>query len=64
MVATYVKNISKISENPTILLIYGEPTYATIHSLHKLLNSNAASILTNLRCGTLSLLCLNPPIAV
>ena len=45
-------------QKPTIPLIYREPTYATIQSLHKLLNVNAASVSTNLGCNMLGHLCL------
>ena len=45
-------------KNPNIPLIDGELTYATLHAMHKLLNSNAASVATNLGCGTLGHLCL------
>jgi hypothetical protein len=31
-------------EHPTIIPIFGEPTYATIHSIQKRLNANAASV--------------------
>ena len=45
-------------ENPSIPPIDGEPTYATLHAMHELLSSNAASVTTNLGCGNLSHLCL------
>ena len=57
MAATSVDKLVESFKNPTIPLIDGKPTYATIHSLHKLLNSNTASVSTNLGCGTLGHLC-------
>ena len=45
-------------ENPNIPPIDGELTYATLYAMHKLLNSNAASVSTNLGYGTLGHLCL------
>ena len=42
-----------------IPVIIGKTTYATIHSLHKLLNSNVVSISTKLGCGTIGHLNLN-----
>ena len=43
---------------PTISPIVGEPTYETICELHNKLNSNAASVHSNLGCGTLGHLVL------
>ena len=48
MAATSIDNLIESLENPTITRIDGEPTYATIHAMHKLLNSNAASVNTKL----------------
>ena len=45
-------------ETPSIPPFDREPTYATLHAMHGLLNSNAASVTTNLGCGTLGQLCL------
>ena len=56
--APSVDKLVEIFENPSILAIGGEPTYATLHSMHKLLDSNTASVNTNLGCGTLVHLCL------
>ena len=58
MAATSVNKLVESFENPTIPPIEGEPTYATIHAMHELLNSNAASVNTNLGYGTLRQLCL------
>ena len=43
---------------PTIDLIIGTPDYKSIADIHLKLNSNAASVQSNLGCGTLSLLFL------
>ena len=53
-----VDKLIKSFENPHIPLIDGEPTYTTLHGMHELLNSNAASVANNLGCGTLGHLCL------
>ena len=45
-------------KNPNIPPIDGEPTCAILHAMHKLLNSNATSVSTNLGCSTLGHLCL------
>ena len=58
MVAPSVDNLVESFENPSIPPINGEPTYATLHAMHELLNLNAASVTTILGCGTLSPLCL------
>ena len=58
MAATSVDKLVESFEKPTIPPINGKPTYATIHSLQKFLNSNMASVSTNLRCGTMGHLCL------
>ena len=58
MAAPSVNNIVESFENPTIPPIDGKLTYATFHDMHKLLNSNATSVDTNLGCGTLGHLCL------
>ena len=61
MAAPSVDKLAKSFEKPHIPLIDGEPTYATLHRMHKLLNSNALSFATNLGCGTLVHLCLTLP---
>ena len=58
MAAPSVDKLMEIFENPSIPMIDGEPTYATIHAMHDLLNSNTASVTTNLGCGTLGRMCL------
>ena len=58
METTSVNKRAESFKNTTIPLIDGKPTYATIHAMHKLLNSNTASVNTNLGCGTLGHLCL------
>ena len=64
MASASVVNIVKRFENPTILPIDGKTTYATIHSLHELLNLNASSVKTNLRFGALGHLCLTLSLTV
>ena len=49
---------------PTIPPIVGTPTYNTIAEVNLKLNSNSASIQSNLGCGTLGLLQLTVPPAV
>ena len=44
---------------PTITPIVGNPTYNTIAEINLKLNSNSASVQSNLGCGTLGLLQLN-----
>ena len=58
MATPSVDKLVKSFENPNIPPIDGEPTYATLCAMHELLNSNAASVTTNLGCGTLGHLCL------
>ena len=58
MAAPSVDNLVESFKNPTIPPIDGEPTYSTLHAMHKLLNSNAASVNTNIGFGTLVHLCL------
>ena len=58
MTATYVNKLVESFKIPTIPPIDDEPTYATIHTMHKILNSDAASVNKNLGCGTLEHLCL------
>ena len=58
MAATSVNKLVDRFENPTIPPIDDKPTYATIHGMNKLLNSNAASGSTNLSYVTLGYLCL------
>ena len=53
MGAPTVNKLVKSFKNLHILPIDGELTYATLHGMHELLDSNAASIATNLGCGTL-----------
>ena len=58
MEAPSVDKLVESFEKPSIPPIDGEPTYATLHAMHKLLNFNAASVTTNLGYGTLCQLCL------
>ena len=58
MAAPSVDKLVKSFKNPSIPPIDGEPTYATLHAMHELLNSITASFTTNLGCGTLGHLCL------
>ena len=58
MAATSVDILVESFKKTTISLIDGKPTYATIHAMHEILNSNAASINTKLGCGMLGHLCL------
>ena len=51
MAAPSVDKLIESFENLSIPSIDGDPTYTTLHAIHKLLKSNAA-------CGTLSHLCL------
>ena len=56
-----VAPIDKILEampHSSISTIIGQPTYASIHEIHQFLSSNAASIQSNLGCGTLGLIYL------
>ena len=53
MAATSVNKLVESFENPIIPPIYSEPTYATIHSLHEILNANASFVSTNHGCVTL-----------
>ena len=43
---------------PTISPIIGAPNYETLPKVHLILNSNAASVQSNLRCSILGLLYL------
>ena len=56
--APSVNKIMESLENPSIPMIDREPTYATLHAMQDILNSNAASVTTNLGCGTLGHMCL------
>ena len=58
MAAPTIDKLVKSLENPHIPPINSEPTYTTLHGMHKLLNFNAVSVNTNLGCGTLGHLCL------
>ena len=58
MAATSVDKIVEIFENSTIPPIDSKPMYAKIHAMYELLNSNAASVNTNLGCDTLIYLCI------
>ena len=49
---------------PTIKPIIGTPDYESIADIHLKLNSNAASVQSNLRCSTLGLLFLSVSPAV
>ena len=56
-----VASIDKIVEampHSSIRPITGQPTYSYIHEIHQYLSSNAASIQSNLVCGTLGLIYL------
>ena len=53
MAAPSVDKLAESFENPHIPTIDGEPTYATLHGMHDLLEFNAASVATNLGGGTL-----------
>ena len=56
-----VASIDKILEampHSSIPPIIGQPTYSSIHEIHQFLSSNAASIQSNLGCGTLGLIYL------
>ena len=53
MAAPSIDKLVESFENPSISPIDGEPTYATLHAMHELLNLNAESVNTNLGCGTL-----------
>ena len=53
MAAPSVDKLVESFENPSIPLIDGEPTDATLHVIHDLLNLNVVSINTNLGCGNL-----------
>ena len=59
MAAPSVDKIVESFENPNIPLINREVTYATLHAMHELLNSNAESVSTNLGWIILGHLCLN-----
>ena len=48
MAAPSVNKLVESFKNPNIPPIDRELTYATLHAMHKLLNSNAASVTTNL----------------
>ena len=61
MAATSFDKLVKSFKNPTIPPIDGNPMYAKIHAMYKLLNWNAVSVNTNLGCGTLRHLCLTLP---
>ena len=58
MAATFVDKLVKSFKRLMIPSINGKPTYVTIKAMHELLNSNAASVTTNLGCGKLVCLCL------
>ena len=56
-----VDSIDKILEampHSSIPPIIGQQTYSSIHKIHQFLSSNAASIQSNLGCGTLGLIYL------
>ena len=61
MASPSIDKLVESFESTNIPPIDGEPTYATFHEMHELLNSKAASVSTNLVCGTLGHLCLNLP---
>ena len=58
MAAPSIDKLLESFENPSIPPIDGKPTYVTLHAMHEILNSNAASVNTNLGCGTIGHLCL------
>ena len=58
MAAPSVNKLMESFEKPSIPPIESKPTYATLHAMHELLNSNAAPVNTNLSCSTLRHLCL------
>ena len=58
MAAPSVNKLAESFENFNIPPIDGEPTYTTLHTMHKLLNSNVVSVTTKLGCGTLGHLCI------
>ena len=58
MAAPSVDKLVESFETPSIPTIDGKLMYATLHAMHELLNSNAASVNTNLGCSTLGYLCL------
>ena len=58
MAAPSVDRLVESFETPRILPFDRGPTYATIHVMHEFLYLNAASLITNLGCGTLGNLCL------
>ena len=58
MAASSVNKLIESFENPSIPLIDKEMMYAMLHAMHELLNSNVASVTTNLGCGTIGHLCL------
>ena len=57
MVAS-IDKILKAMPHSSIPPIIGHPTYSSIHEIHQFLISNAASIQSNLGCGTLGLIYL------
>ena len=57
MVAS-IDEILKTMPHSFIPPIIGQPTYSSIHEIHQFLSSNAASIQSNLGCGTLGLIYL------
>ena len=61
MAAPSVDKLVESFKNPRIPPIDGKPTYAMLHTMHELLDLNAASFNTNLGCGTLGHLCLALP---
>ena len=57
MVASIDKFL-EVMPHSSIPPIIGHPTYSSIHEIHQNLSSNAASIQSNLGCGTLGLIYL------
>ena len=53
MAAPSIDKLVESFKNPNIPPINEEPAYATLHTMHELLNSNTASVTTNLGYGTL-----------
>ena len=58
MVSPSVNKLVESFKIPSIPTTNGELTYATLHAMHEFLNSNAASVTTNLGCCTFGHLCL------
>eukprot|EP00957_Ditylum_brightwellii_P075488 5737579-Ditylum_brightwellii.AAC.1 len=53
-----VEEIISDFPNPTVPKVTGEPTYEVVHTIHKILQENAASVHSNLGGGALGHLAL------